>query len=68
MHIKKLKSIFNKNKRKEEKGKNKLKKVIDPTTLPKNNLFKEAFLFKVLLTVNKRTKSKKKFKKKTKSI
>ena len=61
------KKIFKINKRKEEIGKNKKKIVKEPTKAPKTSLFKEAFLFKVLFTVSKRTKSKNKFKRKTRS-
>lgn len=61
------KKIFKINKRKEEIGKNKNKIVKEPIKAPNIILFKEAFLFKVLFTVSKRTKSKNKFKRKTRS-
>lgn len=61
------KKSFKINKRKEEIGKNKNKIVKEPIKAPNISLFKEAFLFKVLFTVSKRTKSKNKFKRKTRS-
>ena len=62
-----LKMILNRNKDRVEKLRNKVKKLKEPIRLPRNILFKEAFLLRVILTVINSKKSKKKFKKKTAS-
>lgn len=65
--IKKLTSILKRKRKVFGIGKNKSKIVKLPTKLPKKIFFKEAFLLRVLLTVNKSKKSKNKLSKKTKS-
>ena len=63
-----LTTILKKKSKKLFKGKNKNKMVRLPKILPKKRRFKGAFLLRVLLTVNKRKKSKNKLRRKTKSI
>lgn len=49
------------------KEKKRVKKEVDPSKAPRNILFKDAFLFKVLFTVKRRRKSKNKLRRNTKS-
>lgn len=65
--IKKLTSIFNKNKVREFSGKNKKKMLREPRRLPKKSRSRFVLSFSNLLTAKSSKKSKKKFRNSTKS-